>query len=218
MGAAAIFDVDGTLVSFKFDLRGTRQELIAELTRRGYDTAGLELSTPTQAILDFARSQENANEGAYEEVRRAVFSILDRFETRSAASTSVFPGTREALEELKAKGVRLAVLTNSGRKAAATSLGRAGLVDLFEFIMTRDDTPVMKPRPEGLAMAAAALALPRASVCYVGDSPYDIAAAKGAGVRSVAVATGRHTVERLREEGADAVIPSLSALGAVLGV
>lgn len=219
MAAASIFDIDGTLVTFKFDVQGTRKELIAELSRRGYDTAGLGLTTPTQAILDVARAQTpGSRDKDYEEARRAVFSILDVLETKSAASTAPFPGTREALDGLKSKGVRLAVLTNSGRRAASESLGRAGLLDLFEFVMTRDDTLVMKPRPEGLAMAAAALGLPRTSIYYVGDSPFDIAAARGAGVRSVAVATGSYSAERLRAEGPDAVIPSLSELSAVLGV
>ncbi|MDE1852895.1 MAG: HAD family hydrolase [Thaumarchaeota archaeon] len=219
MAVAVIFDVDGTLVTFTFDVRGTRAALIEELSRRGYDTAGLDLSTPTQRILDAASSQRHdGGERAYEELRMAVFAILDRYEVESAASTSPFPGIVEVLRHLRSSGVRLAVLTNSGRRAASEALSRAGIEGFFEFVLTRDDTELMKPRPEGLIMAASRFGLPRGSISYVGDSLYDIAAAKGAGIRMISVATGNYSVERLRSEGADSVITSISDLPRALGV
>lgn len=219
MTVAAIFDIDGTLVTFTFDVKGTRKVLLEELRARGFDTTGLNLTTPTQQILDAAKSQtSHGREGAYEDLRRAAFSILDYFELQGVASTSPFPGTREALQYLQSKGVRMAVLTNSGRKAASEALGRAGLLDCFEFVLTRDDTEAMKPRPEGLAQALSMLALPKEAVYYVGDSPFDIAAAKLAGLKVVSVATGSYSAERLLEDGADYVISSIPELRGVLGV
>ena len=124
---------------------------------------------------------------------------------------------REALVGLKDGGVRLAVLTNSGRKAATRSLTVAGLLGFFEFVLTRNDTETMKPRPEGLLQAVSMLSLPKQDVYYVGDTPYDVMAAKAAGVKSVSVATGSYNTERLASEGADFVISSISELGGVLG-
>jgi HAD superfamily hydrolase (TIGR01509 family) len=219
MSVAAIFDMDGTLVTFHFDVQGTRKALLDELTARGFETTGLGLATPTQQIIDAARSQAiSGNERAFEDLRVRIYSILDGFELESIASASVFPGTRESLDSLKARGVRMAVLTNSGRKAAMEALTRAGLLDCFEFVLTRDETETMKPRPEGLRKAASMLGLPADSVYYVGDSPYDIAAAKHAGIKVVSVATGNYTAERLREEGADHVISSITELHKVFGV
>lgn len=218
MAVAAIFDIDGTLVTFKFDVRGTRKALLDELKARSFDTGGLDLTTPTQQILDAAKAQVPEDRGAYEELRRSVYSILDTFELESVASASVFPGTREALRYLKSRGVRIAVLTNSGRRAASETLSRAGLLDCFEFVLTRDETETMKPRPEGLAKAVSILSLPKRGVYYVGDSPYDIAAAKQAGLKVVSVATGNYSEERLRKEGADYVISSISDLHGVLGI
>ncbi|MDG6988885.1 MAG: HAD family hydrolase [Nitrososphaerota archaeon] len=219
MTVAAIFDVDGTLVTFQFDMKGTRQALIEELARRGYDPAGIDLKTPTQTILDAARSQTSTDEqGRYEGLRTAAFDLLDRFEAVSASTTAPIAGVRGALERLKSRGVRIAVLTNSGRNAASVSLRRAGLTDLFEFVLTRDETIVMKPNPGGLAMAASRFGPTVESVYYVGDSPYDIAAARGAGVKMVAVATGSYSAERLRSEGADLVVASVADVPVVLGV
>ncbi len=219
MAIAAIFDIDGTLVTFKFDVQGTRKALIDELSSRGVDTEGIDLSTPTQMILDAAKSRMGpAGQEGFESYRRRVFAILDSFELEGAASTIPLPGVNEALEGLKSSGVRLAVLTNSGRKPASEALGRAGLSGLFEFVITRDDADTMKPKPEGLLKAVNLLSLPKGDVCYVGDSPFDIAAARGAGIRVVSIATGNYSMNQLKDAGADYVISSLSELGAVLGV
>ena len=217
MAAAAILDVDGTLVTFKFDVRGTRKALIEELGARGTDVAGLDLGTPTQGILDAAKARMKGPSD-YLDYRRKVFEILDEFELEGARTTVPFPGVRAALLDLKSKGVRLAVLTNSGRKSAAVALGRAGLEGLFEFVLTREDTDAMKPSPEGLMKAARLFSMPSDRIYYVGDSPFDIMAAKKAGMKIVSVATGNYSADRLRSEGADFVIGSISELGPVLGV
>ena len=216
MAVAAIFDIDGTLVSFKFDAEGTRRALIGELRARGVDTSGLDVTSTTQKILDAAKERMAPGDGGYGGFRRKAFDILDTFELKDIYSTKPFPGMREALVGLKSKGVRLAVLTNSGRKAATKSLTVAGLLGFFEFVLTRDETETMKPRPEGLLQAVTMLSLPREKVFYVGDTPYDIMAAKGAGVKSVSVATGSYTAARLAAEGADFVISSISDLGDIL--
>ena len=219
MVAAVILDLDGTLVTFTFDVRGTRQIIIAELKGRGFDTTGLDQTTPTQRILDAAKSQVPPRTGSeYAAFKASVFATLDRFELQGAESTSPLQGALDAVRYLKSKGVRLAILTNSGRKAASESIRKAGLDGFFEFVLTRDDTVTMKPSPEGLVQASTILEVPVDSVYYVGDSPYDIIAARGAGARIVSVATGSYSMERLRAEGADQVIPSLSELPRVLGV
>jgi len=219
MGVAAIFDIDGTLVAFKFDAQACRRALIAELNARGVNTSGLTLTTPTQVILDAAKDRMmEKGSGAYEQYRAKVFSILDEFELENIDATIPFPGVRDSLLYLKSKGVRLAVLTNSGRKASSQSIKRAELGDCFEFVLTREDTDEMKPSPQGLEQAVSMLSLSKEEVYYVGDSTFDVIAAKRAGVKMVAVTTGSYSAERLRSEGADIVVPSVSDLPQVLGV
>ena len=213
MPIGAIFDLDGTLVAFKLDLRGARKEVIEELARRGYDTSALDASSYTQMILDAAKAQTpKGEERRFEEARRAAFDILDRFETAGVVGAQPLPGIRGALDHLRLSGVRMAVLTNSGRKAASAELENAGIGAYFEFVLTRDETVVMKPAPTGVAMAAARLGLGKDSTYYVGDSPYDVRAAKAAGVKAIAVATGNYPVDRLRGEGADYAAVSVAQL------
>ena len=218
MPVAAIFDLDGTLVTFEFDIREWRRVLIGLMRERGFSTEGVDDGTPTQQVLDFARGQVAVDPGRFERLRSEAFLTLDSLELRGVASSSVFPGTAEVLKSLRSKGVRLCVLTNSGRAAAYQSLRKSGLLEFFEFVLTRDDTETMKPRPEGVLKAVAMLGVTPGQACYVGDSRYDIMAAKQAGAVSVGVATGTYDAERLRKEGADFVIERLADLPAVLGV
>jgi len=217
---AAVFDIDGTLVTFKFDVQGTRKALLQELVGGGFDTAGLSLTTPTQLIVDSARMQveSGAVRADFEALRSRLYSILDAFEGESGPTTIVFPGVRATLDRLRSRGVRTAVLTNSGRKAALDVLARAGIVDCFEFVLTRDDVPAMKPSAEGLKKAVSLLGLPADRVYYVGDSLYDVAAAKLAGLKVVSVATGNYTADRLRADGADFVVSSVCDLPRLLGI
>jgi HAD superfamily hydrolase (TIGR01509 family) len=216
MTIAVLFDVDGTLVTLRFDVQGTRKALIAELARRGVDTSGLGLSTPTQQIIDAAKGQVQAAQ--FTSLKKRLYAMLDEFELESSRGVTVFPDSRKTLLYLRARHVRLAVLTNSGRKAAHRVLRRGGMLGCFDFILTREDVETMKPRPEGVLEAVRRFSLPKERVFYVGDGLMDIAAAKGAGLKVISVATGVHTVDSLREGGADIVISSLKELPGVLGV
>jgi len=218
--AAVIFDIDGTLVTFTFDVQRSREALLREMSARGFNTAGMGLTTPTQLIIDAAQDQvaRGQVEADFEALRKKFYDILDGFELAGVSTTSVLPGVSESLAYLKSQGVRLGVLTNSGRKAATKALARAGLTKMFEFVLTRDETLSLKPRPEGLRKAVLMLGLPSGDVYYVGDSTMDIVAARAAGLKLISVATGSYSEERLRKEGAELVVSSLEELPRVIGV
>lgn len=218
MTLGVLFDIDGTLVAFKFDVQGSRRALLAELSGRGFDVSGLSLTSPTQSIIDEAREQVESGRVSVEfgRVKERLFSILDEFELESGKFVSAFPGAKEVLVNLRARSAKLGVLTNSGRRASSRILERSSLSGFFDFVLTRDDVRAMKPKPDGVNQAISMFALPRERVVYVGDSLYDIMAAKAAGLRVVSVATGNYTIEKLRGEGADEVVKSLGELPEVL--
>ncbi len=218
MTRAVIFDVDGTLVTFNFDVVGSRAAMITELTRRGYDTSSLTTTTPTQQILDTANEQADSRrvKDDRQNLRTKLFSILDNFEMDSATVAVPLEGTILTLETLKRSLVRLGALTNSGRAGAKAVLRKAGLLSFFEFILTREDVSAMKPAPDGILRAVALLNLPREEVLYVGDSVYDIIAAKAAGVRIASVVTGSYSASRLVAESPDFLMNSIADLPKLL--
>jgi phosphoglycolate phosphatase len=210
MTRAVLFDVDGTLVTFNFDVPGTRKVMIGELASLGFDTSTLNAATLTQVILDAARAQIEARRVHvdYQSLRSHFYSILDGFEEQSAREARPMDGVSETLRKLKAS-VRLGVLTNSGRRATNLVLGKAGLIDYFDIILTRDDVPEMKPSSGGLRKAVSMLSVPCSEVLYVGDSVSDIRAAKSAGVKVASVVTGSYGAEKLKSEEPDYLIYSI---------
>lgn len=214
MPLGLIFDIDGTLVTFRFDIKGARSALLAEVSRMGFGTSELTSSSPTQKIIDTVRSQIQSGRvgGDYASIRGRLYEILDKFEEESSRDATLFPDTLETLRRLRARSVRLVVLTNSGRRSALQLLRKYSLLEFFDFVLTREDVDAMKPNPEGIQKAVSMLSLPKEEVCYVGDSPYDVVAAKRAGLKVISVATGNYDRERLKLEGADVVIESIGKL------
>lgn len=214
MPPAVLLDLDGTLVTFAFDVKGSRQAIMDLLVRRGFDVSALNLTDPTQKAIDLVMEQTKAGvvRDSYLDTKAAIFTLLDGFEIDSSARTALFQDTLAALDALRASAIRLAVLTNSGSIAVNKILERFGIARYFEFVLTRDSVPAMKPRPDGVLKAVASFGLPRERVWYVGDSVLDVFASKAAGVKCASVATGNYAPERLRSEGADLVVSSLSDL------
>ncbi len=215
---AVVFDVDGTLVTFTFDVPGTRTAIIKELVRRGYSASNLTTTTPTQDILDSAKEQVDSGrvKDDYENLRSTIFSMLDRFELDSAKKAKPIHGIAENLETLRLSSIRLGALTNGGRVVARAILKRSGLDHVFELVLSRDDVPAMKPRPDGILRALELLRLSKDELLYVGDSVYDVRAANAAGVKIASVATGTYSIERLGAEGPDFVMSSISELPTLL--
>ncbi|HYY75198.1 MAG TPA: HAD-IA family hydrolase, partial [Gaiellaceae bacterium] len=77
----------------------------------------------------------------------------------------------------------------------------------FDVVVTTDMTELHKPHPEPVLKALELLGADPAGTAFVGDSPFDVAAGKAAGVFTVAVTWGNiHPVERLEEAGADLIV------------
>jgi len=84
---------------------------------------------------------------------------------------------------------------------------------LFETVVGGDETAKHKPDPEPLLLAAHRLGVAPQDCAYVGDSPFDIRAAKAAPMYSVAVTWGRiHDREKLEAEGPAAIVDTAEEL------
>jgi pyrophosphatase PpaX len=126
-------------------------------------------------------------------------------------------GMEDALVRLHEEGRRLGVVTAKRRSTVELAFDRVPLGHLFETIVGGDETERHKPDPEPLLLAAERLEADPAETAYVGDSPFDVRAAKAAGMFAVAVTWGRiHNRERLEAEEPDAVVDTAEELLGVL--
>jgi pyrophosphatase PpaX len=126
-------------------------------------------------------------------------------------------GMEEVLVRLREEGRRLAVVTAKRRETVELAFARVPLGHLFETVVGGDEIERHKPDPEPLLLAAERLEADPSETAYVGDSPFDVRAAKAAGMFAVAVTWGRiHDRERLEAERPDALVDSAEELLAVL--
>jgi len=127
------------------------------------------------------------------------------------------PGIDDVLVQLRDEGRRLGIVTAKRRTTVELAFAKVPLGHLFETVVGGDETERHKPDPAPLRLALERLGAGPNEAAYVGDAPFDIQAAKAAGLFSVAVAWGGiHARERLEAEEPDAVVDTAEELLAVL--
>ena len=111
-----------------------------------------------------------------------------------------FEGVTEMLMRLRDDGCRLGIVTSKLRSVVDLVLDQVSYGPAFEVIVTMDDTELAQARPgPDPVRAGAAEASAADAVIYVGDSPFDILAARAAGVASGAALWGLHAKDDLLE-------------------
>jgi pyrophosphatase PpaX len=119
-----------------------------------------------------------------------------------------FGGMLTVLPRLRAEGSRLGIVTAKRHRTVALALDRfPWLVEYFDTVVAYEDTERHKPDPDPVLLGVERLGGRPESSAYVGDSPFDIQAARSAGAFSVGVAWGGiHPEERLLAENPDAFV------------
>lgn len=211
MARAAIWDVDGTLVDtaeihfaawqafaaahgFTF----TRADFAATFGKRNPEIVR-QLFDPD---ADDARCADWG-----EEKERLYRDATDR------AGVALLPGVGALVEGLAAAGWRQGLGSSAPRANLDLILRHTGTAGRFTAVVSGDDVTRGKPDPEVFLKAAARLGVPPARCLVFEDAPSGVAAAKAAGMACVGVTfVGHHPAERLRDAGAELVVPSLAAV------
>jgi len=208
--SAAIFDLDGTLVDFHFDGVSAKKALLGKIADLGVD-ADVSEADSTQTILDKVCTSLS-NDGASSKVnavRQVLYRILDYYELQASPRILLKEKALETLETLR-DDVSLGLVTNSGRNPADQILKKHGIERFFKVTVTRDEMARMKPRGDGITMAVSMLNVDASEAIYIGDSVYDIRAAKEAKVMAAAVVGGVHSTQRLIREEPDILIKDIA--------
>ena len=218
------FDLDGTLLDTFRDLGAAVNHA---LVLGGFAEVSVETSKDLiggGAKIMLARAIEAQGGVDEAEFKRLYKAMLGFYEQNNAVHTVPYPGVREVLAQLAAQGVRMAVVTNKFEAFARNVLTQLDLIDRFETVIGGDSMGkgedgqfLAKPHPAPVLKAREVLG--GGSFVFLGDSTYDVRAAKTAGVPVIAAAYG-YCDRPAHELGADAVIdsfeeliPALAALG-----
>ena len=183
--AAAVFDMDGTLLDTE---PLYRDAIYAACAEQGYEMRDSVHLAQVGAPNDVARAlfyEEYGADFPFEQFHVRMHELMHEIETTRGVTEK--RGARELLALLKVKGIPTAVVTSTARSAALARLERAGLTELLDVIITRDDTEHGKPHPEPFLTAAARLGLAPEACLALEDSLNGIRAARAAGMMAVMV-------------------------------
>lgn len=125
----------------------------------------------------------------------------------SGRHSDLYPGMREFLADLRARGVKTALTTNKPREATDEFLSQCGVTELFDAVATPDDVGgLTKPSPAMLFLAARLVDVAPARCLLIGDGDADIGGARAAGMPVIAVLGGFGDPDALRLLSADAYV------------
>ncbi len=204
-----------------FDLDGTLLDHFAAIHRchaHAMRAVGLPAPTMDEVRRAIGRGLEDAirDLAGAEHVARILPLYLAHWRATALDDAALLPGAGALIDALRARGARLGVLTNKRGDAARAVCAHLGVADRLDGIFGAGDTPWLKPDPRFADHALAALGAGPEGAALVGDSTYDLAAARAAGLRFLGVTTGTHTEAELRAAGATEVFPTLDALAPAL--
>jgi len=211
----AIFDCDGTLVDGQADVCAAMESAFSALGLAPPDRHAVRhlvgLSLPV-AIARLAPEAEAETHAALVEAYKRDF--FERRRTGQLAEP-LFEGAVQTLDALRARGWTLAIATGKSRRGLQACLAAHGLRDRFASLQCADDHP-SKPHPSMIDAALAETGARAQDAAMIGDTTFDIAMARAAGVRAIGVDWGYHRPEDLRAAGAEAIARKFSDLEDIL--
>jgi len=178
---AALFDLDGTLI----DTEGQYTEIWGRIGRKYHP----EMPDFAYRIKGMTLQQILSCYFPEEEVQREVVPELYAHEAQMRFE--FYPGALDFLRNLRAHGIKCAVVTSSNRKKMETLRGQIKDFDrLFDRVFTAEDFKASKPDPDCYLRAAAAFGLEKDRCVVFEDAPNGLEAGRRSGIFTVGVATG----------------------------
>ena len=183
-----VFDLDGTLIDSKADLAAATNATRVHLGYEPLSEAVVASYVGNGAPVLIRRAL--GADASDELVADGLAFFLQYYRQHMLDKTVLYPGVREALDELLAARVPMAVLTN---KPIVNSMGIVeglGLTDHFFRVYGGDSFPTKKPDPMGLEALVTEAKAAKPRTLMVGDSHVDIKTARNAQVKACGVTFG----------------------------
>jgi phosphoglycolate phosphatase len=199
-----IFDLDSTLVQSKVDFVKMKTNMIKTLEENGHPKDTLSPFNQTTVQIMEAAEDEWEKQGKSEKIREILRQhmeeIMDQGEIESVDNLVEIEGASEAINELRRNGYQLAILTRGHHAYALKALEKTSMIDNFELILGRGETPKPKPYKEALDYTAKLMKLSINEILFVGDHQIDWDSAKNSGCSFIGVATGRRGLKSWDDE------------------
>lgn len=202
---AILFDLDGTLLDTLEDLADSMNEV---LEGEGLPTHPVEaykyfVGEGVEVMIRRALPEARRNP---EGIARYRVKMREVYRRRWRDKTRPYPGIPELLDALKARGLKMAILSN--KVEDFTRLMAAAFFSAWPFDPVLGEHPdrPKKPDPAGALQIARTLGLPPSRFLYLGDTPIDMKTARAAGMTPVGVLWGFRPAEELQSGGSACLI------------
>lgn len=210
--ATAILDIDGTLVDTNYQhaiawYRAFRGHQIVLPVWRIHRHLGMG-GDQAVAALTGEETEERLGDAIRADEKERYFELIGEVEPME--------GARELIEELRRRGHRVVLASSAKEEEVEHYLDLLDVRELADAWTTSADVEATKPEPDLVKAALARVDAEPHEAVMVGDTPWDVHSARGAGVPTVAVLTGGFAIEELTESGAVAVFESVAELAAGL--
>ncbi len=208
---AVILDLDGTLLDTAADLAAATNLMMIELGREplpqatvaSYIGKGVEVLVHRAlgGSLD-ARVDQDLHTRGHD-------AFMRHYQVENGRHSRPYDGVVEGVAAMRAKGLRLACVTNKPKSFADPLLDHFGLAQCFELIVGGDSLPLRKPDPMPMLHVAQRFEIDPLEIVAIGDSLNDALAARAAGMPVFAVPYGYNEGRDVRTLDVDAVFDSL---------
>ncbi|MGC6401738.1 phosphoglycolate phosphatase [Sphingomonas sp. FW199] len=209
------FDLDGTLVDSRTDIAIAVNAALAGIGRPALtlDAVTRMIGGGVTRLLEQALVATGGADGVDFPALRAV--MLAHYGAHLSVHTRPYPGVEAVLTELAAGDTQLAVVTNKPEALAVALLDQLGLTRHFRVVIGGDTMGPGRAKPDPAPVLAMIDRLGGGPAAFVGDSQFDVGAARAAGIPVIAVDFGFSSVPAA-DLGADAVIGDFADLPAAL--
>jgi phosphoglycolate phosphatase len=203
-----LFDVDGTLLDSRRDIAAAqlwtyRQFGVDSLTPEDiYPLIGKPLSETFTSLLP---------RHLHDRIPEAALIYRDYYRAHAFDTSTLFPGVRETVVALHAKGINLATATIKSTETTARVLAHFGIAEYFSHIQGTDNG-IFKPDPLIINTILAKQGWDKNVTLMVGDTDKDIDVGRNAGVRTCGVTYGSFSREQISALQPDWMIDSISGL------
>ena len=211
---AVIVDLDGTMVDTLGDFAVALNRMLEELRLPAIERVAIERMVGkgsehlVRSVLSHVGASPQLYGTAWDAYQRHYLAV-------NGDHSEVYPGVVEGLTFLKARGLRMACLTNKPANFAVPLLASKGLDGFFSVVFGGDAFERKKPNPLPLLKTCEALPSLPAQTLMIGDSSNDAAAARAAGCPVLLVTYGYNHGEPVRAVDADGFVDSLAELAAL---
>ena len=189
---AYLFDFEGTLVTFEWNLTKGISIILNEIELIGYS---MNLFDGSPSYVDIHKVASVISEQDDEStIMNVIAEVHDQFDADALSRWKLYKDAKQTLNKLKNNGKLLGLVSNVGSKAINSAIKKLKLDDIFEIVITRNHVSRLKPDPEGLLMAANSLKIDPDSILFTGDSYDDLGAAKAANMKSCYLSGGQDEI------------------------